>query len=30
MALSHDKSVMMANLYSRVDWLEMYSASLGV
>jgi len=30
MALSRDKSVKMANLYSRVDWLEKYGASLGV
>jgi hypothetical protein len=29
MALSRDKSVKMANLSSRVDWLERYGASLG-
>ena len=30
MALSRDKSVKMAQLYSRVNWLEKYIASLGV
>jgi len=30
MAMLRDKSVKLAQLYSRVDWLEKYSASLGV
>ena len=30
MALSHDKSVKMVNQYSRVDWVDKYSASLGL
>jgi chromosome segregation ATPase len=30
MALSRDKSVKLAQLYSRVDWLERYSASMGL
>jgi len=30
MILSRDKSVKLAQLYSRVVWLEMYSASLGL
>ena len=29
MALSRDKNVQLAELYSRVDWLERYSASAG-
>ena len=29
MALSRDKSVQLAELYSWVDWLERYSASAG-
>jgi hypothetical protein len=30
MILSRDKSVKLAQLYSRVGWLEKYSASLGL
>ena len=30
MTLSRDKSVKLAQLYSRVGWLEKYSASLGL
>jgi len=30
MLMSHDKSVKLAQLYSRVNWLERYNASLGV
>jgi len=30
MAMSRDKSVKLAQLYSRVDWLERYSASMGL
>jgi phage host-nuclease inhibitor protein Gam len=30
MNLSRDKSVKLAQLYSRVDWLEHYSASVGL
>jgi len=30
MAMSRDKSVKLAQLYSRVDWLGKYSASLGM
>ena len=30
MNLSRDKSVKLAQLYSRVDWLERYSASVGL
>ena len=30
MTLSRDKSVKLARLYSRVDWLERYSASVGL
>jgi hypothetical protein len=29
MALLRDKSVKMANMYSKVDWLERYGDSLG-
>jgi hypothetical protein len=29
MTLSRDKSVKLAGLYSLVDWLERYSASVG-
>ena len=29
MILSRDQSVKLAQMYSRVDWLERYSASLG-
>ena len=30
MTLSRDKSVKLAQLYSRVDWLERYIASVGL
>ena len=30
MTLSRDKSIKLAQLYSRVDWLERYSASVGL
>ena len=30
MILSRDKSVKLAHLYSRVDWLDRYSASVGL
>ena len=30
MILSRDKSIKLAQLYSRVGWLEKYSASLGL
>ena len=30
MILSRDKSVKLAQLYSRVDWIRKYCASLGV
>ena len=30
MTLSRDKSVKLAQLYSRVDWLESYSTSVGL
>ena len=30
MTLSRDKSVKLAQMYSRVDWLERYSASVGL
>jgi len=30
MILSRDKSIKLAYLYSRVDWLERYSASVGL
>ena len=30
MTLSRDKSVKLAQLYSRVVWLERYSASVGL
>ena len=30
MILSRDKSVKLAQLYSRVDWLERYSTSVGL
>jgi len=30
MILSRDKSIKLAHLYSRVDWLERYSASVGL
>ena len=30
MILSRDKSVKLAQLYSKVGWLEQYSASLGL
>ena len=30
MTLSRDKSIKLAQLYSRVDWLDRYSASVGL
>ena len=30
MILSRDQSVKLAQMYSRVDWLERYSASVGL